>query len=72
MANFNGDEDPVFLLFDGDAIGKDVAPNSFTEEDVNEKDARIGLRDELGFFASNPGMTITLHSGEWGMRGGLL
>ena len=69
VANFNGDEDPVFLLFDGDAIGKDVAPNSFTEEDVNEKDARIGLRDELGFFASNPGMTITLHSGEWGDEG---
>ncbi len=58
-----------FLLIDEESISKDGEPNSFSEVDVNEDIAQIGLRTQLPFFAANVGETITLHTGEVGDEG---
>jgi len=58
-----------FLVIDEDSIDNGVAPNFFSDVDVNDDMADIGLRTQLPFFAANPGLTITLHTGEVGDEG---
>ena len=60
---------PIALVIDADSIDKGNEPNDFDEDDVNENDVDIGLRTQLGFFADNPGATITLYTGETGDEG---
>ena len=57
------------LTIDEDSISKDLQPNFFSAEDVNEDLADIGLRAQLPFFAAHIGDTITLHTGEVGDEG---
>lgn len=60
---------PVFLVIDEDSIGNGSAPNFFSDVEVNDDIADIGLRTQLPFFAANVGARITLHTGEVGDEG---
>lgn len=64
-----GSSQPVFLLLDEDGIDNGSQPNNFSAADVNDPDARVGLRNELAFFRSNTGRTISLYTGEVGDEG---
>lgn len=59
----------VFLLIDEDAIDNGNEPNNFSETDVNDNIADIGLRQPLKYFQNNIGKTITLYSGQVGDEG---
>lgn len=59
----------VLLLLDEDAIDNGNPPNNFTDTDVNDPVATIGLRSGLPFFQNNLGRTIDLYSGEIGDEG---
>ena len=61
--------DQVFLVIDEDSIDNDNPPNFFSDVDVNDDIAEIGVRTQLPFFAANVGNTITLHTGEVGDEG---
>jgi len=58
-----------FLIIDEDGIDNGLPPNFFSDIDVNDQIAEIGLRDQLAFFAANVGATITLYTGEVGDEG---
>jgi hypothetical protein len=64
-----------FLIIDEDSIDKDGPFHDageldfFSEGDVNDDIADIGLRTQLPFFAANVGSTITLYTGEVGDEG---
>ena len=59
----------TFLVLDDESISKDKEPNFFSELDVNDGIADIGLRAQLPFFAANVGDTITLPAGQAGDEG---
>ena len=59
----------AFLVIDEDSIGKGNAPNFFSDTDVNDHIADIGVRGQLPFFAANVGSTVALHTGEVGDEG---
>ncbi|MCF1752176.1 hypothetical protein [Mariniradius sediminis] len=59
----------VLLAIDEDSIDNGSAPNNFSETDVNDQIAAVGLRQQLKFFAENKGKTITLYTGEVGDEG---
>ena len=59
----------LFLVIDEDSIDNGNPPNFFSDMDVNDHIADIGLRAQLPFFASNPGATIVLHTGQVGDEG---
>jgi len=58
-----------FLIIDEDGIDNGLPPNFFSDFDVNDDIAEIGLRDQLPFFAANVGEIITLYTGEVGDEG---
>ena len=60
---------PIFLVIDEDSIDNGNPPNFFSDVDVNDDIADIGLRTQLPFFAANVGNIITLHTGEVGDEG---
>jgi hypothetical protein len=62
---------PVFLVLDEEVLKPGEAPNYFSESDLNAKDAEIGVRTPLPFFASaaNQGAELTLYSGQVGDEG---
>ena len=57
------------LVIDEESLAKDAEPNGFSEDDVNEAIADIGLRAQLPYFKANVGRRITLHTGEVGDEG---
>ncbi len=59
----------VFLLIDEDSIDNGNEPNDFSENDVNDQLARVGLRQPLRYFQQNVGRTIELYSGQVGDEG---
>jgi len=59
----------VVLIIDEDSIDNGSPPNFFSEMDVNDQIAQIGLRTQLPFFAAKVGKTITLHTGQMGNEG---
>jgi hypothetical protein len=59
----------VFLLIDEDSIDNGSQPNNFTEIDVNDLVADLGLRTQLPYFASNIDETIELNTGQIGDEG---
>ncbi|PSL07949.1 hypothetical protein [Cecembia rubra] len=61
--------DAVFLLIDEDSIDNGNEPNNFSDVDVNDQIARIGLRDQLRFFKQNVGSRIDLYTGQVGDEG---
>ncbi|MFP6582948.1 MAG: hypothetical protein VCD00_10400 [Candidatus Hydrogenedentota bacterium] len=59
----------TLLLIDEDAIDNGLPPNYFSDVDVNDQFAEIGVRDVLKYFAEHVGETIKLHSGTVGDEG---
>jgi hypothetical protein len=59
-------EPPVFLVIDEDSIDNGGAPNFFSDRDVNDQMAEIGVRTPLRYFAQNAGQTISLRTGQSG------
>lgn len=76
---FNSDDDSneapfsndsaVFLLIDEESIDNGNEPNGFSETDVNDQLADIGLRLPLKYFNDNEGKTIELYTGQVGDEG---
>jgi hypothetical protein len=59
----------VLLVIDEESIDNGSPPNSFSNVDVNDQLARVGLRQTLRYFGSNVGKTIDLFTGEVGDEG---
>ena len=63
-------ESSKFLLIDEESIDNGNPPNFFSDVNVNDQIADIGLRAQLPAFAgANVGNTSTLHTGEVGDEG---
>lgn len=60
---------PVLLVIDEESIDNGNPPNGFSDRDVNDDLATVGLRRQLRFFAANPGTTIHLYTGQVGDEG---
>lgn len=65
----NGSSSAVFLLIDEESIDNGNEPNNFSETDVNDQLADIGLRSQLRYFRENPGKEIELYTGQVGDEG---
>lgn len=61
--------DAVFLLIDEESIDNGNEPNNFSETDVNDQLAEVGLRQQLKYFEDNVGNTIQLYTGQVGDEG---
>ena len=59
----------VLLVIDESSIDNGNLPNNFSETDVNDQLAKIGLRQPLKYFQDNVGKTIDLYTGEVGDEG---
>lgn len=59
----------VLLVIDEDSIDNGNEPNNFSDTDVNDQIARVGLRDQLRYFRENEGKTIDLYTGQVGDEG---
>lgn len=59
----------VFLLIDEESIDNGIKPSEFSEADVNDQLAEIGLRSPLQYFQNNIGKTIDLYTGDVGDEG---
>jgi len=59
----------VFIVIDEESIDNGNQPNNFSETDVNDQLARVGLRQTLRYFRDNVGREITLFTGEVGDEG---
>ncbi|MGM0391786.1 MAG: hypothetical protein ACQEQB_08565 [Bacteroidota bacterium] len=71
----NGDNNPdpattaVVLVIDEESIDNGNEPNNFSESDVNDNLAEIGLRQTLRYFRDNIGDEIVLYTGQVGDEG---
>lgn len=68
-ASDSDDSNAIFLIIDEDSIDNGNPPNNFSETDVNDQLAELGLRTPLRYFANNIGKTIELYTGEVGDEG---
>ncbi len=59
----------VFLLIDEESIDNGNEPNDFSERDVNDQLADIGLRQPLKYFEDHIGDEIVLYTGQVGDEG---
>jgi len=59
----------VLLLIDEESIDNGNEPNDFSDVDVNDQLADIGLRLPLRYFEENIGKTIDLYTGQVGDEG---
>ena len=59
----------VFLLIDEESIDNGNPPNDFSEVDVNDQLAEVGVRLQLRYFRDNVGRTIDLFTGDVGDEG---
>jgi hypothetical protein len=59
------------LVIDEESIDNGNPPNSFSDVDVNDQLAEVGLRDPLRYFHANIGRTIDLYTGQVGDEGWL-
>jgi hypothetical protein len=65
----NAQTGAVLLVIDEDSIDNGLRPNFFTDTDVNDQNAEIGVRTQLPYFAANADAIITLHTGQVGDEG---
>lgn len=67
----NGDTNAsaIFLIIDEESIDNGNEPNNFSETEVNDQLADIGLRRQLRFFEENQGEVIDLFTGQVGDEG---
>ncbi|HOY18848.1 MAG TPA: hypothetical protein PLC89_16210 [Haliscomenobacter sp.] len=59
----------VFLVIDEESIDNGNEPNNFSERDVNDQLAEVGIRQSLRYFQNNVGEQIDLYTGEVGDEG---
>jgi hypothetical protein len=59
----------VFLVIDEESIDNGNPPNSFSDVEVNDQMAEVGVRDQLRYFRENVGRTIDLFTGQVGDEG---
>jgi hypothetical protein len=59
----------VLLLIDEESIDNGNQPNDYSETDVNDHIADVGLRDHLAYFKKNTGDTVVLYTGDVGDEG---
>jgi hypothetical protein len=59
----------IFLVIDEDSIDNGNEPNGFSDTDVNDNLAEVGVRVPLKYFTDNVGEVITLYTGEVGDEG---
>ncbi|MCM4158927.1 hypothetical protein FHG64_01530 [Antarcticibacterium flavum] len=62
-------EGAVFILIDEESIDNGNEPNNFSETDVNDQLAEVGLRQPLDYFENNIGEEIELYTGQVGDEG---
>lgn len=65
----NGGSGAVVLVIDEDSIDNGNPPNGFSDVDVNDQLAEVGVRKTLRYFRENVGKTIDLYTGEVGDEG---
>lgn len=61
--------DPVFLIIDEESIDNGNEPNNFSDVNVNDQLARVGLRKPLDYFQKNIGKEVVLYPGQVGDEG---
>jgi hypothetical protein len=54
----------ALLVIDEDSIDNGNPPNYFSDVDVNDQMAEVGVREELRYFRLNPGKVIDLFTGQ--------
>src|SRR5687767_9626367 len=54
----------LFLVLDEDSIDNGLPPNFFSDLDVNDQIAEVGVRETLRYFRENVGEVIDLHTGQ--------
>ncbi len=59
----------VLLVIDEESIDNGNEPNDFSDTDVNDQLAEVGVRKTLRFFEENIGKTIDLYTGQVGDEG---
>lgn len=59
----------ILLAIDQSSIANDLEPNYFSDVQVNDHIARLGLRATLPYFRANVGKVINLYTGEVGDEG---
>lgn len=59
----------VLLVIDEESIDNGNEPNNFSDTDVNDQLAEVGLRKTLRYFEENVGDTIDLYTGQVGDEG---
>lgn len=74
----NGDDDntplpdistSVLMVIDEESIDNGNEPNNFSQTDVNDQIAEVGVRTTLKYFRDNVGKTIDLYTGQVGDEG---
>jgi hypothetical protein len=59
----------IFLVIDEDSIDNGNEPNGFSDTDVNDNLAEVGVRLPLKYFTDNVGEVIDLYTGQVGDEG---
>lgn len=59
----------ILLVIDEESIDNGNEPNDFSDVDINDQKAEVGVRDQLRYFRRNVGRTIELYTGEVGDEG---
>ncbi len=65
----SGATNAILLIIDEESIDNGNPPNDFSEVDVNDQLADVGLRQPLRYFQDNVGKTIDLFTGQVGDEG---
>lgn len=65
----NPPAEAVLLVIDEESIDNGNPPNDFSDTDVNDQLAEVGLRKTLRYFEENVGDTIALFTGQVGDEG---
>lgn len=65
----NTPNEAVLLVIDEESIDNGNPPNNFSEVEVNDQLAEVGIRETLRYFKENVGDTIELFTGQVGDEG---
>lgn len=68
-SDFFTNDDAVFLIIDDESIDNGNEPNDFSDVDVNDQIAEVGVRTPLRYFQDNVGKQIELFTGQVGDEG---
>jgi len=65
----NPPDSAILLVIDEESIDNGNEPNDFSDTDVNDQLAEVGVRKTLRYFEENVGKTIDLYTGQVGDEG---